>query len=76
MLSRMMALPINEGIDIPSPVASLAIDSVTERIIPCRSNVLYVPQRPHEQVEWGFVDQSMKLVVDRKVWHRSVTRKS
>lgn len=75
MFSRMMALPIDEGIEIPSPIASLAIDSVTERIIPCRINLLYVPQRPHEQVEWGFVDQSLKLVVDRKVWYCSVTRK-
>lgn len=53
--------------EIPESVASLVIDMVSERIIPCPVEILCIPQYPHEQIAWGFVDQSVKLLVDKKV---------
>ncbi|KAI5118373.1 hypothetical protein M0805_008701 [Coniferiporia weirii] len=56
--------PISE---MSEPVAALTVDMISERVVPCPSESLCVPQFPHEQILWGFVDQSMKLLVDRKV---------
>ena len=52
---------------IPSAVAALAVDSMSDRVIACPDEILYVPDFPHEYLHWGHTDQSLKLVVDRKV---------
>ncbi|EJC99617.1 beach-domain-containing protein [Fomitiporia mediterranea MF3/22] len=53
--------------EISEPVASLAIDMVSERVIPCPAKLLCVPSYPHEQIAWGYVDQSIKLLIDGRV---------
>ena len=57
---------LTEVSEISESVASLAVDMVSERIIPCPREILCIPQYPHEQIAWGFVDQSIKLIVDKK----------
>ena len=58
--------------EISGPVASLSIDMVSERVIPCPQGFTSVPSFPHEQVAWGFADQSVKLLVDKKVTSHEV----
>ncbi|KAL5513687.1 BPH1 [Sanghuangporus vaninii] len=53
--------------EITELVASLSIDMISERVIPCPHGFTCVPSFPHEQLAWGFVDQSIKLLVDKKV---------
>ncbi|KAL5530973.1 hypothetical protein ACEPAG_3849 [Sanghuangporus baumii] len=53
--------------EITDYVASLSIDMISERVIPCPQGLTCVPSYPHEQLAWGFVDQSIKLLVDKKV---------
>jgi len=53
--------------DLLSPVMALVIDTVSERVLPCPKDIVHVPQYTHEQIGWGYVDQSIKLFVDRKV---------
>ncbi|TDL19109.1 beach-domain-containing protein [Rickenella mellea] len=53
--------------DLAMPVADLIVDVISERVLPCQKDILYVPQYPHEQIGWGFVDRSLRLFVDRKV---------
>jgi WD40 repeat protein len=39
----------------------------SERVLPCPKNMQFVPNFPHEQIVWGFLDQSLRLKVDKKV---------
>ena len=58
---------INPKLDLGVSVSALALDILSERILPCRENMFYVPSHPHEYVAWGFLDQSLRLYSDRKV---------
>lgn len=61
-------------IALPSgPVGDIYVDSINERILGSASSVLHVPTSPHERVEWGFKDESLRLFVDRKVATRGTT---
>jgi hypothetical protein len=53
--------------DFGAPVATLTMDAFSDRVLPCRENMLYVPSYPHEYMAWGFLDQSLRLYSDRKV---------
>jgi len=64
MLSQ-SAKPLRNSIN--SPVVSLAVDTLSDRILQCPEQMLYVPLYPHETVHWGSPDQSIRLHVDRKV---------
>ena len=57
----------NLSSEMSSRVASLYLDSIAERVLPCQTNRMMVPQFPHEQIGWGYTDQSLRLIVDRKV---------
>ena len=48
-------------------MGEIFIDTINERIIPSGPRTLIVPAHPHERIEWGFKDQSVRLFVDRKV---------
>ena len=56
----------NLHLDVGVPISSLAVDILSERILPCPENMLYVPSYPHEHVAWGFLDRSLRLYSDRK----------
>lgn len=49
------------------PVDEIFVDTINERIIPCGPQTLIIPAHPHERIEWGFKDQSLRLFVDKKV---------
>ncbi|KZO92625.1 beach-domain-containing protein [Calocera viscosa TUFC12733] len=54
---------IGHGVDI------LYIDTIAERILPCPAQKRFVPQTPHEHVEWSELTHSVSFYVDRKVVH-------
>ncbi|KAF8509163.1 beach-domain-containing protein [Hysterangium stoloniferum] len=53
--------------ELNTPVAYLSVDAFSERVLPCRANMLYVPAFAHEYVSWGWLDQSLRLYSDRKL---------
>jgi WD40 repeat protein len=56
-----------------TPVRELAIDVISERIIPCPEGFIPVPDRPHEQIGWGSTrlgrnaGGELRALVDKKV---------
>lgn len=52
---------------LDSAVCSIGIDNFAERAFPVKANTLSVPGYINETVTWGHLDQSLRLVVDRKV---------
>ncbi|KAG8759860.1 hypothetical protein FRC14_004821 [Serendipita sp. 396] len=48
-------------------VTYLAFDTMSEKVLPCTSQMLYVPLYPHESIHWGLPDQSIRLHIDKKV---------
>jgi hypothetical protein len=52
---------------IDGPVAQLVIDNIADKIIPCGSYCLNNPDVPHERLEWGFNDHSLRLYSDSRV---------
>ncbi|KAF8584664.1 beach-domain-containing protein [Ramaria rubella] len=53
--------------NLKAPVSFLCIDPYSERMLPCRENMMYVPSHPHEYIAWGFLDQSLRFYSDRKL---------
>ncbi|KAG8823617.1 hypothetical protein FRC17_009281 [Serendipita sp. 399] len=64
MLSQ-EAKPLRNSLD--EAIVYLAVDTMSEKILPCSSQMLYVPLYPHESIHWGLPDQSIRLHIDRKV---------
>lgn len=52
---------------IDGPVTQLVIDNVADRIIPCGLHTLNNPDFPHERLEWGFNDRSLRFYSDSRV---------
>ncbi|KDN41354.1 hypothetical protein RSAG8_07469, partial [Rhizoctonia solani AG-8 WAC10335] len=52
---------------IDGPVEQLAIDNIADRIIPCPIHTLRNPDAPHERLEWGFNDHSLRLYSDSRL---------
>ncbi|QRV82972.1 beige protein [Ceratobasidium sp. AG-Ba] len=52
---------------IDGPVAQLVIDNISDKIIPCGNNTLNNPDFPHERLEWGFNDRSLRLYADSRL---------
>lgn len=52
---------------LSGPVASLYVDTMSDRVLPCSDQMLHVPLYPHETVHWGSPDQSIRLHIDRTV---------
>ncbi|CAE6451233.1 unnamed protein product [Rhizoctonia solani] len=52
---------------IDGPVEQLVIDNVADRIIPCPTHTLRNPDMPHERLEWGFNDHSLRLYTDSRL---------
>ncbi|KAH7092832.1 beach-domain-containing protein [Auriculariales sp. MPI-PUGE-AT-0066] len=52
---------------IDAPVHSIGMDHFSEKPFPVKDNTLGVPGYINESVTWGHLDQSLRLVVDRKV---------
>ncbi|KAJ1299892.1 hypothetical protein OPQ81_005012 [Rhizoctonia solani] len=52
---------------IDGPVEQLLIDNIADRIIPCATHTLKNPDIPHERLEWGFNDHSLRLYSDSRL---------
>ncbi|KAG8690949.1 hypothetical protein FRC11_007896 [Ceratobasidium sp. 423] len=52
---------------IDGPVEQLVIDNIADRIIPCPTHTLSNPDVPHERLEWGFNDHSLRLYSDSRL---------
>ncbi|KAG8753027.1 hypothetical protein FRC12_011693 [Ceratobasidium sp. 428] len=52
---------------IDGPVTQLIVDNVADKIIPCGTNILHNPDFPHERLEWGFNDHSLRLYSDTRL---------
>lgn len=56
-----------------TPVRELAIDMISERIVPCPEGFIPIPDRPHEQIGWGSTrlgrnaGGELRALVDKKV---------
>ncbi|THV04025.1 beach-domain-containing protein [Dendrothele bispora CBS 962.96] len=49
-------------------VKHLALDMISEKVVPCPEGVLVVPSHPHEQIEWGTrTGGELRVVVDQKI---------
>ncbi|KZV83556.1 beach-domain-containing protein [Exidia glandulosa HHB12029] len=53
--------------EIGASISSIGVDNVMERMFPVAGNTLNVPGYINEFILWGFIDQSLRLQVDRKV---------
>ena len=49
------------------PVCELVLDTISDKMIPCPEGVLYVPQHPHEAVEWRPGSAELRVTVDHKI---------
>ena len=49
------------------PVRELVLDTMGDKMIPCPEGVLFVPQHPHESVEWRVGSAALRVIVDHKV---------
>lgn len=49
------------------PIRDLVLDTMGDRMIPCREGMLSLSQCPHESVEWSLGSTELRVVVDHKV---------
>ncbi|CCA74831.1 related to WD repeat and FYVE domain-containing protein 3 [Serendipita indica DSM 11827] len=59
------AKPLRQTLN--APVTQLVYDAMSEKILPCSSQMLHVPLFSHETVHWGSADQSIRLHIDKKL---------